>query len=209
LQLARAHAQRSACSNNLRQIGIALAAYSIDWQETYPYAGGSIAFARCLSPYLPRAGGDVWICPNDPKSDAAYRQTKGDIRYSSFSPSEQFFDNLENDWCQHSPRSAADSPRSKAIMVYEGTDLAWFPAYTASIPDLREEALGIWHEGKGNYLFSDGSVRCLSLKRTLSPVNLWDDISHWSPESASASHGYASETVTAVLTRLEEERYPE
>ena len=82
LRGAKAQAKRSACANNLRQIGIALQAYLVDNNDRFPFAShvpsyGSfpldtpepIYIADVLRPYLSEQV-KVFQCPNDrPNND--------------------------------------------------------------------------------------------------------------------------------------------
>lgn len=69
---ARKRAKQTACSNNLKQLGIAIACYVQDWDEKLPWAwddnevigyGKRPSLHDVLAPYV-RAE-EVWRCPSD------------------------------------------------------------------------------------------------------------------------------------------------
>jgi prepilin-type N-terminal cleavage/methylation domain-containing protein/prepilin-type processing-associated H-X9-DG protein len=74
---ARENGRRSVCQSNLKQIGLAFAQYSQDYDEKLPLTGydnGGVMFAfdTVLSPYIGskvsaagNEGGSIWACPSD------------------------------------------------------------------------------------------------------------------------------------------------
>lgn len=76
---ARENARRSSCQSNLKQIGLASAQYSQDYDERYVpyslwYGGHDLAhqvdmWANLLYPYTKSA--QIYVCPSDPKKDRA------------------------------------------------------------------------------------------------------------------------------------------
>jgi len=81
---AKQAAKKSACASNLKQIGLALAMYCDDWDETVPdtthTAGGDIgrSWIFSLGQYLKNCN-EVRICPGDPNAQA--RRTQGGSSY--------------------------------------------------------------------------------------------------------------------------------
>jgi len=92
LARAREQARRGVCISNLKQIGLGLKMYALDYRDQYPYdvPTGSIANARVrqiFSLLLPDPGQDgyldaveVFVCPSD--------QNKSDIAATTLSPAQ-------------------------------------------------------------------------------------------------------------------------
>ena len=227
LAAARESARRTHCAGNLRQIGLSLAAYTVDWDETYPPHGyqatkyESVSFEDMLSGYLGtrkgvgRTGREIWFCPNDTWQDRPI--VYGLQEMSSYGISCQFFayhSSITEGTDVAREVGAVRSP-SEAIQLYENRgarcyfpekNAAVFNAEDASTPDYtpRDWWLGVWHRGKGNYLFADGRVRLLSLRQTLTPTPLWDNLRSWHPTRP----GWTEEDIRYGLQRLDKVRYP-
>ncbi|NLZ62700.1 MAG: type II secretion system protein [Lentisphaerae bacterium] len=75
LSKARAKAQATTCSNNLRQIGMAVHAYTIDYEDWFPVTVNNRGPESALAPYtglnpdkyryLPWSARGIWACPSD------------------------------------------------------------------------------------------------------------------------------------------------
>jgi len=62
---AREKARQTACTSNLKQIGLAINEYIQDYDETFPYAGnGGSIWAGRLYPYVKVSA--LYTCPSDP-----------------------------------------------------------------------------------------------------------------------------------------------
>jgi prepilin-type N-terminal cleavage/methylation domain-containing protein/prepilin-type processing-associated H-X9-DG protein len=163
-----------------------------------------------LAKYLQKPGQGVWICPSDTLRETAPEDWDPlfDDYYSSYAPSAQFFGLVTYSnppgWTTDKgvniygrPLDTVRDPARK-ITVFEGWDI-WvmdFPYVSdkrtsedviQSIDSLSSYGLinafvGQRHQQRGNYLFADGHVRSLTLRQTLEPVPLWDNLDDWCPE---------------------------
>jgi prepilin-type N-terminal cleavage/methylation domain-containing protein/prepilin-type processing-associated H-X9-DG protein len=233
---ARERARQTQCASNLKQIGGALMAYAMDWDDTYPThyeekfsLFGDFGFSESLDRYLHHQGGprgennmNVWRCPSD-RVDDSFALAPGDL-YASYHPIGQFFDmsfvpNEDVGGCfvtGDPPRmmSTVSNP-SETLTVMEGEISYPFPnskyytlQYVLSFNDLPAWQ-GAWHHYKSNFLFADSHVRCLSLRQTLTPKPLWDDLSEWCPEChCSEKSAWSQSDISAVLKTLDQIKYP-
>lgn len=75
LSKARAKAQATTCNNNLKQIGLAVQAYTIDWEDWFPPTINNRGPETALAPYTgldpqkyryrPWLARGIWACPSD------------------------------------------------------------------------------------------------------------------------------------------------
>jgi prepilin-type N-terminal cleavage/methylation domain-containing protein/prepilin-type processing-associated H-X9-DG protein len=170
------------------------------WQANY-----------ALAPYVQNRSQGVWLCPDDPglslpkQELVAFGDHPGD-QYSSYYGSIQFFGSEIDSGCIGAipPRLTATvrQPASD-IMFIEGLD-SGFPhvlggsaptseilPFVAQMNEIRQgQTVGVlpaywftgtWHHGGSNYLFADSHVKFLSLRETLAPTVLWDNIEDWCP----------------------------
>ena len=223
---ARERGRQTYCANNLKQIGVAFTLYAGDWDDTYPLVGDSKSeegfwISRNLAPYVHKRGKGVFICPSDRAIDNNLdHQDKLGAFYSSYSMSMHFFDSTF-----YRCRTTGDSQRtigavkrpSSSLILYEGILSGYFPTagygielWNDGIPHISDSfAIGIWHRGKGNYLFADGSVRSMGLRQTLTPEVLWDNIGEWCPECGCAEkYAWNEANIRNLLTLLDKEKYP-
>jgi prepilin-type N-terminal cleavage/methylation domain-containing protein/prepilin-type processing-associated H-X9-DG protein len=195
---AREKARQSACASNLHQIGFAFSLYAQEWDDSYPIVPFFMALnyrgTNLMDRYLGNRAKGVWICPDDdpkdmrPKND--FWGNDPDYWVSSYSENWQFFHfhgDQEEEGQDSPPRTLASVAHpTQTIMMWEGWDLS-FPLtnYIEQTLDLArsagrlEDAVGQSHDGRGNYLFADGHVRALSIRQTLTPVVLWDNVKNW------------------------------
>jgi prepilin-type N-terminal cleavage/methylation domain-containing protein/prepilin-type processing-associated H-X9-DG protein len=210
---ARERGRIASCSSNLRQIGTAVIAYTGDWDDTYPAYSVVHHLIKGAHPfhYLIK-NDDVFLCPSDPLGvgPASAQPTLG------FTPSyftdPQFF-GPGGDCSFDLPRTVSTVTRpSSTIMFTEGISDG-IPSMTIVQPEaMKEEPLrrvGTYHRGKGNYLFADGHVKLLPLRRTLSPEVLWDNLGEWCPECPCLrSFQWGRGDVDRLLKALDEINYP-
>ena len=230
---AREKARQTTCTNNLKQIGSALLLYVEEWDDTFPPLGPfTLGYLPDLTPYLSKRNGGVWGCPNNPHLDELLEKqpgvTKEATSYNTsyclnphfvgyFLPGDHYWG-----WMTRSPRllSSVEQP-SSSIMVVEGILDPLFPRYdTSSIASLNSYRLhqdsadlghfsGTWHRGRGNYLFADGHVRLLSIRQTITPVVLWDNIRDWCPECLKSDNAeWSADDIAHDLQELNRFHYP-
>jgi prepilin-type N-terminal cleavage/methylation domain-containing protein/prepilin-type processing-associated H-X9-DG protein len=224
---ARENARQAYCANNLHQIGTTLFLYTQDWDEDFPPLSARIirlwdAYSlHTLARYLPDPGKNVWICPSDQTMDSDSIQTNLTMSspygyyYSSYGWSNQFFNAYGADSRNYFPRSVASVKRpTSSIMLFENSNAGGFPNDASLIIKnstgvYRDYAMGTWHRGKGNYLFADGHVKLLSLRQTMTPEVLWDNLSEWCQECPDLPYdSWNQRDITDGLQAIEKYHYP-
>jgi prepilin-type processing-associated H-X9-DG protein len=165
-----------------------------------------------LQPYLPTRADTVWVCPSDPNAPDECRPPA--CYYQSYWFSEQLL-GAATEGCD--PKGAPvlreydTIPQpSETVMVHEGGyPLPLFPYRPQGIKasSMLEPGIGNFHRGQGNFLFADGHVRLMPLRRTLTPKVLWDRYGDWQsecPEAVGAT--WTEKDISQTLIDLD--RYP-
>jgi prepilin-type processing-associated H-X9-DG protein len=69
---------------------------------------------------------------------------------------------------------------------------------------------GLRHLKRTNYLFADGHVKLLSLRQTLTPEVLWDNLGEWCPECDcyGLTSYWTPNDIQQVLKNMDEAHYP-
>jgi prepilin-type N-terminal cleavage/methylation domain-containing protein/prepilin-type processing-associated H-X9-DG protein len=199
---AREKARQATCTNNLKQIGMAVMQYSQDWDEFLPHAGNAHEFAsgilnwkQLVAPYLSVVSPvtthtvetGVFRCPSQPNKtcgNAAYGDNGG---YGGYGWNIQYMgwrNEIVGD-CQPWINLADIASPSNTILVGETSD---YYAYDGSGTDRSYRCFAIyyqpaWGEGAdfackrhnngGNYAWCDGHVSWISADAMLSKAQQW------------------------------------
>lgn len=181
LSRAREAANRASCINNLRQIGIAFQAYTLENKGYYPAAQDPVSttpyywlwmgrgWRKLLAEYIPGDKDEpgVFLCPNDPRSEDVFESTSYAYSMAFYHSPEQIdaMDSYTYNFASPQPtipqRAARVAFPSRKIVVGE-----WYANHAAYSTDPG------WfgRDGKRNYLFADGHVEYLDARRLL-PAN--------------------------------------
>jgi prepilin-type N-terminal cleavage/methylation domain-containing protein/prepilin-type processing-associated H-X9-DG protein len=161
---ARENARRSSCANNLKQVGIGIAQYVQDYDETYPImsynSGAGPALGWYLHPYLKSV--QVWRCPSDTSNTAPVPANFTATSYAY---------NINSSY-SFSGRSAADVARPAQIGISWGarTGTGWIfdnlgtatgdpPARIEGSLQSTSATIQQGHLNGGNFCYADGHVK--------------------------------------------------
>jgi hypothetical protein len=185
----REAAQRAACHNNLRQLGVAAMHYADEHEGLLP-PRRSPRWPAELRPYYP--GLQILLCPADGPTPFTFGfpMTNADAAPRSY------LMNGWNDWllARHGspfatnalPVSAIAEPGQTIAFGEKPTESghAWFDLMEGVGNDLweSEDARHFRRsatDGASNHLFADGSVRLLRYGESHFPINLWAILPEW------------------------------
>ncbi len=185
---AKGLARRTACANHLRQLRLALAAYTTDAEGEFPPRSTLSQWPSQLHSHYVTS--DVLRCPDDPaaKNSNATNSTPDTAPRS-------FLMNGFSDF--YSGQNGAPSKRAARVVFKESS--IFQPADTILLGEKKSESqefclqvesdasgylddleesrhdAGVLanRRGTANYAFADGSVRALRYGKSLCPINLW------------------------------------
>ena len=176
VQAAREAARRTACANNLRQVGLAVIRYCDDHRGNFPKTTHDTDIDKCwiytLAPYLESVD-EIRICPSDLKA-----KERLDARMSSYAMNAY----VTNESLPGSFMNRNKLPSvTRTLVAVELTDREnrpvtefddhveshrWFTssniAHGRVFEEMRGEVSVDRHHGGANYLFADGRVALIS-----------------------------------------------
>jgi prepilin-type N-terminal cleavage/methylation domain-containing protein/prepilin-type processing-associated H-X9-DG protein len=226
----REKGRQAACASNLSQIGKAILAYTADWDDMLPLNNNldinngadsdGFPFMRPLETFLAKRNRGVWLCPNDTfyeKWMATHQNGTSftSDQYTSYIASIQMWGNPFPTYDIYSVRSLSSVRRPSSTIMMEESN-AIFPQILPSKTmkwyrdnDLLRDVYMVRHQGKGNYLFADGHVKLLSVRQTLIPEVLWDNMNEWANKEIPEAYpvppqGWTPKDIQAALKQLDE-----
>jgi prepilin-type N-terminal cleavage/methylation domain-containing protein/prepilin-type processing-associated H-X9-DG protein len=174
---ARENARKSSCANNLKQLGVAMAQYTQDFDEYFMPAqptnpaspGNGLTFVSLLGTYTKNA--QVFICPSGSRTTTTASPAGADFRWRAQSPPWLFA--AEGSYGVNNnvigttpnPRSLADIP--KTAQVFLMFDCAWYVGSSATDQPVFQ---AMRHLDGGNFCYADGHVKGYSRSRLLATV---------------------------------------
>jgi len=198
---AREKARQATCTNNLKQIGIAVMQYAQDYDEWLPHAGNAYGFATGISnwkqlvaPYLsvsPVTTHTVEIgvfrCPSQPNKSCGNSSYGDGGRYGGYGWNFQYLgwrNELEGStqpWINltniTSPSSTILAGETSDYYIYDGsgTDRSYrcFAIYTGPSWGEGTDFACKRHNNGGNYIWCDGHVSWVSADTMLGKAQTW------------------------------------
>jgi prepilin-type N-terminal cleavage/methylation domain-containing protein len=198
---ARDKARQSSCSNNERQIGMALSFYTDEWDDTLPgYRHNNqegLYFREQLQRHLKTEA--VWICPSDPCPAGSYtvRGNDGRMRTEqrSYIPNAQVVGAADN---------SVTSAERGAVVLADIPDPSGIIAITEKRSGVKDWHLDFpmdvlppyggehsiekqRHSGGSNHIFADGHTKWHTFPQTMTPKIMWViDQAYWKTRVGSA-----------------------
>jgi prepilin-type N-terminal cleavage/methylation domain-containing protein len=188
--------KRIACTNNLRQFGLALRMYSDDNNDTFPARLLPNAWPTALRPYYQDL--KLLRCPSDGPNPVT--GTSDPANWPADSAPRSFIINGWNDYFQEvmtnfsmtaiygqsANETAIKLPADTVVFGEKRTEsMHYYMDFleTQSGNDIEElehaRHMGGTRSGGSDYAFADGSARYLRYGRSLAPINLWAVTETW------------------------------
>jgi prepilin-type N-terminal cleavage/methylation domain-containing protein/prepilin-type processing-associated H-X9-DG protein len=188
---ARENARRSSCQNNLKQIGVAVAAYSQDYDEMLPItawnggatgiqensggSGGSIGNSgwwQFMQPYIKST--QTFACPSNP---SAKHSNKAATAVAGVWPEIPISYAFNKNYIMAQSLSNVAKPAGKVMVVESGGSSNFQGTYIPTSQDtwttIFKDRVWAGHLGTANYLFGDGHVKALRPTATMTGTNMW------------------------------------
>jgi len=168
---AREKARQTVCASNERQIGMAIAQYVEDYDETYTWReyGNGVTWRQVLQTYTKST--QIFQCP----SNSGFSTTPSAAGYPAVPVCYAYNARFGNNAPPAVTLAGIEAPSTK-IIVCE------FHHPTDTYSDYGSWWWGSWgwgdhgfsgHSGISNYLFADGHVKGLKPVNTATPTNMW------------------------------------
>ncbi len=184
LARAKETARRIACTNNMRQLGLAARMYADDNNDRLPPRGSATnKWPTALLTYYKDLR--LLVCPSDGPDPKTFG---GDpVRFPADTAPRSYIINGFNDYSLSVTNSISNWPMPESA-IKEPSDTVLFGEKETESPhfwmdyqqwddlqQLEQSRHSSSRKGSGgsNYTFADGSVRYLRFGQSLAPINLW------------------------------------
>jgi prepilin-type N-terminal cleavage/methylation domain-containing protein/prepilin-type processing-associated H-X9-DG protein len=194
----REKARQTTCVSNLKQIGLGVAQYTQDYDETlpsgwYPDPSGSNGYYSWnanIVPYIKSSA--VFACPSNSHNTEAYKN--GGTAHDGVTVIHRSYEVLDTPYSAFPGNSVAIK---LAAFQTPSSTIGAFDA-TGDYPTLNENEVGnalFGHIGRPNFQFIDGHVKSLRPADTIrNGVNLWNIDNTQAPTATLAAQIVTAET---------------
>lgn len=177
---ARENARKSSCANNLKQIGLGIAQYTQDYDETYPFRvnpASTVSWRTYIFPYVKSV--QIFTCPsnknknNNPGSDNGLTATP-----TPAIPGLKVSYGCNINIIGNTSKSIADIQYPAQLIAvtesFEGNAEIVLARTNFGIP-ANNEGLFASHLGTSNYAFADGHAKALRPPQTVDATSPFTD----------------------------------